>query len=106
MGTLYRRIRLGLALVVLAYFVLLGANLRTEMAFRGITFRSAKAKVRALTWGFNESRVSLTDVPPEWRHGIMLGDSARLFRYRFLMNDIYVVYDKHWRVAYKIPAYE
>lgn len=66
MSRLCRRILFGLALVVLAYFVLLGASLRTEMAYRGITVGSAKAKVRAVTWGFCESRVSIADVPPEW----------------------------------------
>lgn len=106
MSRLCRRILFGLGLVVLAYFVLLGASLRTEMAYRGITVGSVKAKVRAVTWGFCESRVSIADVPPEWRHGITLSDSSKLFRYRFLLNDIYVVYDKYWRVAYKTPAYE
>jgi len=106
MGRLYRRILLGLALIVLAYFVLLGAILRTEIAYRGITTGSARAKVRAVTWGFSESRVPIADIPPGWRHGIPPGDSSRIFRYRFLGNDIYVVYDKQWRAAYIIPEYE
>jgi|GEM_PF-5043289 len=105
-GRLYRYVLLGLAIVALAGLVLLGANLRTEIAYRRIKIGSTRAKVRAGMWGFRESHVSVVDIPREWRHGIPSDDSSRVFRYDCLGNDVYVVYDKHWRATYKIPAYE
>lgn len=106
MGRLQRRILFGVALVVLVCFVLLGANLRTEIACRAIKVGSTRTEVRTVTCGLNESRVSVANIPLEWRHGISPGDSSRIFRYRLLWNDIYVVYDKQWRAAEVIPEYE